>query len=57
MAVGGNPIPVWTTVGERAREILELCEPNSPAFELYSSLAGVAPSHLPIVAPDFEDEE
>jgi hypothetical protein len=57
MAVGGSPIPIWAGVGARARAILESCEPNSPAFELYTSLAAVTPSHLPILAPDLEEEE
>ena len=57
MGVGGSPIPIWTGVGDRARAILDLCEPNSPAFDFYSALAGVAPSHLPILAPDLEDDE
>jgi hypothetical protein len=57
MAVGGSPIPIWTGVGDRARAILEVCEPNSPAFNFYSALAGVAPSHLPILVPDLDEED
>jgi hypothetical protein len=57
MAVGGGPIPIWTGVGERARAVLAFCEPNSPAFEFYTALAGVAPSHLPILVPDLDDDE
>ena len=57
MAVGGSPIPIWTGVGDRARAILEVCEPNSPAFNFYSALAAVAPSHLPILVPDLDDED
>ena len=57
MAVGGSPIPIWTVVGDRARAILEGCEPNSPAFNFYSALAGVAPSHLPVLVPDLDDED
>jgi len=57
MAVGGSPIPIWTGVGDRARAILALCEPNSPAFNFYSALAGVAPSHLPILVPDLDEDD
>ena len=57
MAVGGSPIPIWTGVGDRARAILEVCEPDSPAFNFYSALAGVAPSQLPILVPDLEEED
>lgn len=57
MAVGGSPIPIWTGVGDRARAILEWCEPESPAFNFYSALAGVAPSHLPILVPDLDEED
>ena len=57
IAVGGSPIPIWNGVGERAQATLALCEPDSPAFRLYSDLAQVVPSHLPIVAPEFEDDE
>jgi hypothetical protein len=57
MAVGGAPIPIWTGVGDRARAILEVCEPDSPAFNFYSALAGVAPSQLPILVPDLDEED
>jgi hypothetical protein len=57
MAVGGSPIPIWTGVGDRARVILEWCEPESPAFNFYFALAGVAPSHLPILVPDLDEED
>lgn len=57
MAVGGSPIPIWTGVGDRARAILELCEPDSPAFNFYSALAEVAPSHLPVLVPDLDEDD
>jgi hypothetical protein len=57
MAVGGGPIPIWGGVGDRARAILEVCEPDSPAFSFYSALAGVAPSQLPILVPDLDEED
>lgn len=57
MAVGGSPIPIWTGVGDRARAILEWCEPDSPAFDFYSTLAEVAPSHLPILVPNLDEED
>jgi hypothetical protein len=57
MMAGGSPIPIWTGVGERACTILAFCEPNSPSFDFYSALARVAPSHLPILVPDLEDDE
>jgi hypothetical protein len=56
-AVGGTPIPIWNGVSERAAAILASCEPNSPAHRLYLELATVMPSHLPIVAPQFDDED
>lgn len=57
MAVGGSPIPIWTGVGDRARAILESCEPDSLAFNFYSALADVAPSHLPILVPDLDEDD
>jgi len=57
MAVGGGPIPIWSGVGDRARAILEVCESDSPAFSFYSALAGVAPSQLPILVPDLDEED
>ena len=40
-------------------EILFPHEPkrNSPAFNFYSALAGVAPSHLPILVPDLDEDD
>lgn len=57
MAVGGSSTPIWTGVSDRARAILEVCEPNSPAFNFYSALAGIVPSHLPIFVPDLDEED
>ena len=56
-AMGGGSIPLYNGVSERATAILASCEPNSPAYRLYSELAGVMPSHLSLPFPQFDDED
>lgn len=56
-AAGGGPIEFHAGLGERAQAQLSSFEPNSPAFRLYSELAGVGPIVFPGLQEELLDEE
>lgn len=56
-AAGGGPIQFHAGLSERAKAQLTLFEPNTPAFRLYSELAGVGPIVFPGLQEELQDEE
>lgn len=56
-AVGGGPMQFHAGLSERAQSQLASFEPHSPAFRLYSSLAGVGPIVFPGLREELQDEE
>jgi hypothetical protein len=56
-ATGGGPIQFHAGLSERAQAQLAFCEPNGPAFRLYSELAGVGPIVFPGLREELLDED
>ncbi len=57
MAFGGSPIPIWTGVGACACRHRYVRTGQFCVHFLFSVLAGTEPSHLPILVPDFDEDE
>lgn len=56
-AAGGGPVQFHAGLSERAQAQLASFEPNTPAFRLYSELAGVGPIVFPGLQEELMDED
>jgi hypothetical protein len=56
-AMGPHAIPIGAGVSDRARPLLEACEPGSPLHRLYSRLASIQPMPIPDFSAELESGE
>jgi len=56
-AMGPHATPIGAGVSDRARPLLEACEPESPLYRLYSRLASIQPMPIPDFAAELEADE
>jgi hypothetical protein len=56
-AAGPHATPIGAGLADRARPLMEACEPGSPLHRIYSRLASVEPMPIPDFAAEFESDE